>query len=138
MLENSGLMKQVVAALIVKDDEILICQRTEHQPHPLKWEFPGGKIEANEEPTAALLRELEEELGIKAELGAEVATIQHHYPNGNSVELHFYLVKKFEGDIKNLVFENVRWATRTELPTFDFLEADIALVQQIASGKLLK
>jgi len=131
-------MKQVVAALIVKDDEILICQRTEHQPHPLKWEFPGGKIEANEEPTAALLRELEEELGIKAELGAEVATIQHHYPNGNSVELHFYLVKKFEGDIKNLVFENVRWATRTELPTFDFLEADIALVQQIASGKLLK
>ena len=130
-------MKQVVAALIVKDDEILICQRTEHQPHPLKWEFPGGKIETNEEPTGALCRELEEELGIKAELGAEVATIQHHYPNGNSVELHFYLVKKFEGDIKNLVFENIRWAKRIELPSFDFLEADIALVQQIASGKIM-
>ena len=137
MPENSSPKKQVVAALIVKHDEILICQRTEHQPHPLKWEFPGGKIETNEEPTAALFRELEEELGIKAELGPEVATIQHHYPNGNSVELHFYLVKKFEGDIKNLVFENIRWAKRTELPKFDFLEADIVLVQQIARGKIM-
>jgi len=102
----------------------------------LKWEFPGGKIEANEEPAAALCRELEEELGITAELGPVVTTIQHNYAIGNAVELHFYLVKKFEGEIKNLVFKSVRWAKRTELPRFDFLEADVALVQQIARGKI--
>ena len=131
-------MKQVVAALILKDDEILICQRTERQPHPLKWEFPGGKIEANEEPAAALCRELEEELGITAEMGPEVATIQHNYANGNAVELHFYLVASFEGEIQNLIFKDILWAKRTELPRFDFLEADVALVQQIAEGKLLQ
>src|SRR5437763_4796308 len=136
MPENSDPMKQVVAALIVKDDEILICQRNEHQPHPLKWEFPGGKIEANEDPAAALCRELEEELGITAEMGSKVATIQHNYAIGNAVELHFYLVKKFEGEIQNLVFKDVRWAKRTELSKFDFLEADVALVQEIARGKI--
>ena len=131
-------MKQVVAALIVRDDEILICQRTERQPHPLKWEFPGGKIEANEEPAAALCRELEEELGIEAKMGPEVATIQYNYANGNAVELHFYLVASFEGEIQNLIFKDICWAKRTELPRFDFLEADVALVQQIAEGKLLQ
>ena len=92
-------MKQVVAALIVRDDEILICQRTERQPHPLKWEFPGGKIEANEEPAAALCRELEEELGIEAKMGPEVATIQYNYANGNAVELQRKMFMMNKGEI---------------------------------------
>jgi 8-oxo-dGTP diphosphatase len=53
-------MKRVVAALILKDDLILACQRTRHQPMPLKWEFPGGKIEEGEQPRDAMRRELEE------------------------------------------------------------------------------
>ena len=59
-------MKQVVAAIIVRDEQILICQRTRHQPMPLKWEFPGGKVEPDEQPADALRRELDEELGIDA------------------------------------------------------------------------
>ena len=51
-------MTRVVAGLIVRNDEILICQRTKHQSMPLKWEFPGGKIEAGEQPRDALRREL--------------------------------------------------------------------------------
>src|SRR6516165_11613602 len=86
------LTKQVVAALILRGDEILCCQRTEHQALPLKWEFPGGKIEPGEEPAQALSRELEEELGIVAEIGSEVAQLQHTYVNGNSVHLRFFLV----------------------------------------------
>ena len=70
-------MKRVVAALILKDDQILACQRTRHQPMPLKWEFPGGKIEEGEQPRDALRRELEEELGIEATIGNEVARIHH-------------------------------------------------------------
>ena len=64
-------MKRVVAALILKNDQILACQRTRHQPMPLKWEFPGGKIEEGEQPRDALRRELEEELGIEAMIGNE-------------------------------------------------------------------
>jgi mutator protein MutT len=77
-------MKRVVAALIVKDDKLLVCQRTRHQTMPLKWEFPGGKIEEGEQPRAALRRELEEELGIHATIGDELARIQHEYPNGGA------------------------------------------------------
>ena len=83
-------MKRVVAGLIVKDGKLLVCQRTRHQTMPLKWEFPGGKIEEGEQPRDALRRELEEELGILATIGDEVARIQHEYPNGGMVELRFF------------------------------------------------
>ena len=85
-------MKRVVAALILQKGKILVCQRTRHQTMPLKWEFPGGKIEIGEQPRDALRRELEEELGIDAKIGEEVARIQHKYQNGGAVELRFYVV----------------------------------------------
>jgi 8-oxo-dGTP diphosphatase len=130
-------MKQVVAGLIVRGSEMLICQRTKYQPMPLQWEFPGGKIEPGEEPQAALERELEEELGIQASIGPEVATIAHTYRNGNGVELHFFLVEAYEGEIENRIFKDVRWVERDTLPQFDFLEADKTLVEEIAAGKVV-
>ncbi|HMK30787.1 MAG TPA: NUDIX domain-containing protein, partial [Terriglobales bacterium] len=72
-------MKYVVAALILRDGKFLICQRTKHQSMPLKWEFPGGKIESGEQPRDALRRELQEELGISAQIGDEVSRIRHVY-----------------------------------------------------------
>src|SRR5436309_3358499 len=81
--------KQVVAALVQQDGKFLVCQRTKHQPLPLKWEFPGGKIEPGESPEQALRRELDEELGIQAEIGAKVISIRHSYASGSAVELHF-------------------------------------------------
>jgi len=130
-------MKQVVAALIVKDDLILACQRTRHQPMPLKWEFPGGKIEDGEKPREAMRRELEEELGIVAEVGAEVTRIVHRYPGGGSVELRFFEVRKYQGELENRIFREIRWATRQELLQLDFLEADLGLVKDLAAGKLI-
>ncbi len=130
-------MKRVVAALIVKDGAILVCQRTRHQPMPLKWEFPGGKIEEGEQPRDALHRELDEELGIDAKVGDEVARIQHDYKNGGSVELRFFLVEEFKGELENRIFRDVRWAPRSELPRYDFLEADRELVQKLAAGKIV-
>jgi 8-oxo-dGTP diphosphatase len=131
------MIKQVVAALMVRGEEILCCQRTEYQALPLKWEFPGGKIEAGEEPPQALQRELEEELGVRAEVGSEVAKLQHHYQNGNAVELHFFVVEKYEGEMQNRIFREIRWVNRRELPALDFLDADRTLVKQIAAGELL-
>jgi 8-oxo-dGTP diphosphatase len=129
--------KQVVAALIVRGEEVLCCQRTEYQALPLKWEFPGGKIEAGEDAPEALIRELEEELGVQAEIGAKVAQLQHRYHNGNAVELQFFVVERYAGELQNRIFREIRWVHRRELPSLDFLDADRALVRQIATGELL-
>jgi 8-oxo-dGTP diphosphatase len=130
-------MKRVVAGLIVKEGKLLVCQRTRHQTMPLKWEFPGGKIENGEQPRDALRRELEEELGILAAIGDEVRRIQHEYPNGGMVELRFFVVREYQKEIENRIFRDIRWAEPKDLPTFDFLEADLMLVGELAAGKLL-
>jgi 8-oxo-dGTP diphosphatase len=131
------LTKQVVAALILRGDEILCCQRTEHQALPLKWEFPGGKIEAGETPAQALERELDEELGIKAQVGPEVTQVHHTYLNGNSVNLHFFAVEHYDNELQNRIFRDVRWIRRANLPALDFLDADKELVRRLATGELL-
>jgi 8-oxo-dGTP diphosphatase len=130
-------MKQVVAALIIRDSKILICQRTEDQAMPLKWEFPGGKVERDEDLRDALHRELEEELGIDAVIGRKIAAIQHTYASGAALELYFFRVDQFKNEIKNIIFRDVRWVDRKELPTYDFLEADVRLVNDISTGRLL-
>ena len=132
-------MKHVVAAIIVRpsDNKILICQRAKGQPLGLKWEFPGGKIEPGEEAIAALKRELREELDIEAEIGNEVERFVHTYRNGNAVELAFFHVETFSGEMKNKVFQDFKWVNREELPRFDFLEADVKLVREIANGKIV-
>jgi len=129
-------MKRVAAALIWQEGKLLICQRTRHQPMPLKWEFPGGKIEEGEQPRDALRRELEEELGIAAVVGDEVARILHEYPNGNAVELRFFEVRGYAGELENRIFRDVIWAEPASLPSYDFLEADLELVKDLAEGKI--
>jgi 8-oxo-dGTP diphosphatase len=130
-------MKRVVAGLIVKDGKLLVCQRTRHQTMPLKWEFPGGKIESGEQPRSALRRELEEELGIEATVGDEVKRIQHEYPNGGMVELRFFIVREYQREIENRIFRDVQWAEPKDLPAYDFLEADLTLVEELAAGKIV-
>jgi 8-oxo-dGTP diphosphatase len=130
-------MKRVVAALIFEDDKLLVCQRTRHQTMPLKWEFPGGKIEEGEQPRDALHRELDEELGIDAKIGQEVSRIVHEYPGGGSVELRFFLVNEYQGTIENKIFRDIRWSLRSELSQYDFLEADLTLVRDLAAGRII-
>ena len=131
-------MKRVVAALILNQEgKILVCQRTKHQVMPMKWEFPGGKIEQGEQPRDALHRELDEELGIDAKIGEEVARIEHVYKGGGSVELRFYVVQQYSGELENRIFRDVQWADRKDLPSYDFLEADLELVKGLAEGKVV-
>jgi len=130
-------VKRVVAALILKDGKVLVCQRTRYQTMPLKWEFPGGKIEEGEQPRDALRRELDEELGIDARIGEEVARIRHEYKGGGAVELRFYAVHDFKGELENRIFRDVRWTRRSELMSIDFLEEDLYLVKELAKGKIV-
>jgi 8-oxo-dGTP diphosphatase len=104
---------------------------------PLKWEFPGGKIEEGEQPRDALRRELEEELGIDATIGQEVSRLRHEYPGGGAVELRFFVVHEYHGTIENKIFRDVQWSPRSGLSEYDFLEADLPLVRDIADGKIV-
>jgi 8-oxo-dGTP diphosphatase len=128
--------KQVVAALLVRGERVLICQRTRDQALPLKWEFPGGKIEAGESREAALKRELQEELGIDAEIGRKVASLCHRYRQDGEFELHFFLVERYSGELTNNIFEDIRWEELRNLPRYDFLAADLRFVQDLAAGKI--
>ena len=130
-------LRFVAAALIVRDGEVLIGQRRPNQPMALLWEFPGGKIEAGESPQQALARELDEELGIKAVVGPRVTRIRHNYRHGGAVDLQFFAVHEFTGEIDNRIFHQVRWTKLEELTNYEFLAADRGLIRDLAAGKLL-
>jgi len=134
---NGPALRFVAAALIVRDGEVLIGQRRADQPMASQWEFPGGKIEAGESPEQALARELDEELGIQAVIGPRVTHIRHNYRHGGAVDLQFFAVHEFSGEIENRIFQQVRWTKLEDLPGYDFLPADRGLIRDLAAGKLL-
>jgi 8-oxo-dGTP diphosphatase len=126
----------VVAGIIRDGSRILICQRRRGDAYGLQWEFPGGKVKDGETLPRALRRELEEELAIQAEIGAEVFRLRHHYPD-RYVEVAFFSIMQFRGEARNQVFERIEWAPRTQLSQYNFLEADRELVARISKGELV-
>ena len=134
-------LRHVVAALILREvgpaREVLVCQRRPDQPMGLKWEFPGGKVEPGETAEAALARELNEELGIEASIGRQLTTVRHSYRNGSTIEIRFFVVASFLGELRNRIFLDMRWTPLERLPDFDFLAADLTLIRDLADGKLL-
>ena len=127
---------QVVAALLFHEGRLLICQRSPDGQFPNQWEFPGGKIELGEDPKEALRRELREELGITAEIGAEVWRTEHQYPGQPPIRLLFFSVQSYSGELENRVFQRVLWAAPQDLPQHDFLEANRPLIEKLRSGEL--
>ena len=125
----------VVAALILNKGEILIGQRKAGQRHELKWEFPGGKVEPGESPREALRRELQEELDIEATVGAEIARYEHAYRGRPPILLIFYRVSRYQGELRNQVFEQIRWENPLRFPEYDFLDGDLDFVRRIARGE---
>lgn len=123
---------EVVAAVIMRDGKILIGQRKRGGRHPLKWEFPGGKVEPGETPQAALARELREELDVEATIGEEMDFYEVAYPSGFRAMLHFYRVTQFHGEPRNLQFEQIAWEAPKLLPDYDFLEGDLSFVAKVA------
>jgi 8-oxo-dGTP diphosphatase len=127
---------QVAAGLLVRGDTVLACQRPSDQAHPGKWEFPGGKLEPGETLADCLRRELHEELGIDAEIGAEVWRTEHSYPGREPVALTFFAVPAFRGVLQNRVFADIRWVEIAALAKLDFLEADRDLINRLVHGEI--
>jgi 8-oxo-dGTP diphosphatase len=113
-----------VAAVIERDGRILIAQRKRTGQHPLKWEFPGGKVEPEETPEKAIVRELQEELAIQATVGPEIGRYEFQYQGRWPIMLMFYRVTEFSSEPKNLDFEQIVWVQRQQLGDYDFLEGD--------------
>jgi 8-oxo-dGTP diphosphatase len=130
-------LRFVAAGLIVRDGEVLIGQRRPDQPMALLWEFPGGKIEAGESPEEALARELDEELGIRAIIGRRVTHVRHNYRHGGAVDLQFFAVHEFAGEIESRIYHQVRWVRLQDLSGYEFLAADRGLIRDLVAGKLL-
>jgi 8-oxo-dGTP diphosphatase len=126
---------QVVAALIVRDGRILICQR-KSGPFAAKWEFPGGKVERGEAVDGALFRELKEELDIDVSSAREIFRNRHRYSGGRELDLTFFRVDEYRGVIKNQIFQDVRWVATSELSHFDFLDGDRPLLEKLATEGL--
>jgi len=123
-------MVQVVAAILERDGRILIGQRQATQPHPLKWEFPGGKVEDGESPEEALKRELSEELDLEVLGSTEISRYSYRYPGKNPIELIFLRVTDSRGEPRNRIFHDLRWALPETLASFDFLEGDTQFLRQ--------
>lgn len=127
---------EVVAALIFEGDRLLACQRRSGGVFPLKWEFPGGKVEEGEESLDALRRELREELGIEIQTAAEIFRNTHRYPGLMEVELVFFRVVDFRGPLDNRAFQSLRWVSPEELHGLDFLDGDLPLIQKLTHGEI--
>ncbi len=126
-------MTTVVAAVIERDGRVLIAQRRNEGPHALKWEFPGGKVEPGESPPDALIRELTEELAIRAQIAAEIMRYEYQYPGRPPILLIFYRVTTFTGEMENLNFERIEWVAPHQFRDYDFLQGDAAFILRYPS-----
>jgi len=125
--------KLVVAGLIIGDDRrILITQRRADQALPLQWEFPGGKVEPGEAPVAALVRELQEEIGVTVEVGRVWEVLFHAYPAFDLVML-VYACRITAGMPHAVEVAALEWVAAPDLPAWDILPADRPLVDRLVA-----
>ena len=125
--------KLVVAGLVVDDaGRVLVTRRRADQPLPLQWEFPGGKLEPGESPAAALVRELAEELGVRAEVGRIWDVLHHAYPAFDLLML-VYRCRLAPGELPRcLEVADLAWRAPDRLGDLDVLPADAPLVDRLA------
>src|ERR1051325_2824921 len=131
-------MRTVVAAVIERSDRrLLIGQRRRGDTSPLKWEFPGGKVESGETPEDALARELKEELGVVLTKCAPIGRVVHKYAQTpEELEILFYATAIADAELAPHTFEKVAWVLPKELGEYDFLAANAGLVANLATGRI--
>ena len=115
--------KDVVAAIIKKDNFYLIAQRNRNKYMGLKWEFPGGKVETNENFYEALSREIQEELNIQINVHEKIAE-EKYKDDQIDIILHYYLCSEKSGITILNEHENIAWVEKKDFDKYDFVEGD--------------
>lgn len=121
-------MIDVTCAIIEKEDKVLCAQRGEQMSHPLKWEFPGGKLEPGETLEACLKREIKEELGLDIAIGEQLPAHQHTYSSTKEICLHPFICTVQEGTISLKEHKQIAWLKPHKLKDLDWVEADISIL----------
>lgn len=129
-MKNKKVTK-VVAAIIKQDNRIFATQRG-YGEFKGGWEFPGGKIEKNETPQEALIREIREELETTITVGELIDTVEYDYPTFH-LTMHCFLCTVVSGNLVLKEHEAARWLTREQLWSVDWLPADLELIDKIRS-----
>lgn len=125
-------MLHVTCAIIEHQGKVLICQRSASMKLPLKWEFPGGKVENGESKEECLKREIKEELGLEIEVRTALTVVEHHYPEF-SLRLYPFLCKCAGGSLAIAEHAQAIWVSYNDLKNYDWAEADVPVVKEITS-----
>lgn len=123
-------MLHVTCAIIEHQGKVLICQRSASMKLPLKWEFPGGKIEGEESKEECLKREIKEELGLEIEVGSALPHVEHHYPEF-SLYLYPFLCTWIGGSLAIAEHAQAIWVSYDDLKNYDWAEADVPIVNEL-------
>lgn len=134
-------MINVAVGIIIKEDpssgsrRVLLCQRKSSGRYPLKWEFPGGKVEPSEHPEDCLRRELFEELQVTPTIGTLYHQQHYTYPDSGTFDVLYYLVPHYSGEIVNRVFEAFEWVPIARLSEYDILEGNRDVVTKLIDAQ---
>jgi len=126
---------KVTAAILVKDNKIIIAKRGPNDRLANKWEFPGGKIEINETPEQCLKREMKEEFDIDVSVGEYLGSSIFHYDH-MSIELMAYRTYWENGKIDLKDHDDFKWVSLKQLAGFDFAPADMVFVKKLRDGEI--
>lgn len=123
-------MLLVACAIILNNqNKVLACQRSANMHLPLKWEFPGGKIEENETAEDCLIREIKEELNIEIQILEQKIANDHHYSD-KSIRLIPFICRHLSGEISLKEHKDFRWLDKSNLLDLDWAEADLPILNE--------
>ena len=126
---------KVTAAILVKDNKIIIAKRGRNDLLANKWEFPGGKVEINETPEQCLKREMKEEFDIDVSVGEYLGSSIYFYDH-ISIELMAYRTYWENGEIDLKDHDDFKWISLEQLAEFDFAPADMVFVEKLQNGEI--
>ena len=129
---------KVVGGIIVNKNKILVAQRSIQKEHPLKWEFPGGKIKENENPIDALKREIKEELSVDVKKYKFLLDYEYDYQDIKKIRLYFYKIDEYVGKVTNIEHNQLLWIQRNDLEKLDFLDGDRMIIDHIQNLNILR
>lgn len=125
-------MITVTAAILLKDERVLIGRRKPGLRHAGKWEFPGGKVDPGETPCVCLKREMREEFNIRVKIGAAFGENVFTYSHGQ-VHLMAFWTDWIDGEIQAVAHDRIAWVLPTNLSAYDLLPADLPFAEKLAT-----